>query len=249
MVFKNEHNPTFSIIKGIAIISVVIGHCVNSSFWEIFVNQYHLAIFFFIAGYFFKEKYLAAPKNYLIKKIKRLYIPFVCAGIGCALLHNALHNMYIYSNVLTATDILKELFHVTVRMVSHETLMGAMWFCPAMLIVSLISWGAFKTASLLKNNLSKQVNQILVFSVLIGIASICLYAVHLESPYCIWQYMIICGIFYEGFLFSKCKKKINRGGAKYATLICNPIYRTFDTASLADFHRYLRAFAASQREC
>ena len=39
------------------------------------------------------------------------------------------------------------------------------------------------------------------------------------------------------------------GGAKYATLICNPIYRTFDTASLADFHRYLRAFAASQREC
>lgn len=179
-----------------------------------------------------------------------MYIPFVCAGIGCALLHNALHNMYIYSNVLTATDILKELFHVTVRMVSHETLMGAMWFCPAMLIVSLISWGAFKTASLLKNNLSKQVNQILVFSVLIGIASICLYAVHLESPYCIWQYMIICGIFYEGFLFSKCKKKINRGGgAKYATLICNPIYRTFDTASLADFHRYLRAFAASQREC
>lgn len=157
--------------------------------------------------------------------------------------------MYIYSNVLTATDILKELFHVTVRMVSHETLMGAMWFCPAMLIVSLISWGAFKTASLLKNNLSKQVNQILVFSVLIGIASICLYAVHLESPYCIWQYMIICGIFYEGFLFSKCKKKINRGGAKYTTLICNPIYRTFDTASLADFHRYLRAFAASQREC
>lgn len=219
MVFKNEHNPTFSIIKGIAIISVVIGHCVNSSFWEIFVNQYHLAVFFFIAGYFFKEKYLAAPKNYLIKKIKRLYIPFVCAGIGCALLHNALHNMYIYSNVLTATDILKELFHVTVRMVSHETLMGAMWFCPAMLIVSLISWGAFKTASLLKNNLSKQVNPILVFSVLIGIASICLYAVHLESPYCIWQYMIICGIFYEGFLFSKCEKKINRGGGRNMQLL------------------------------
>lgn len=224
-------NRTFSIMKGIAIISVVIGHCTIHPFLETFVNQYHLAVFFFVAGYFFKEKYLATPKDYLIKKIKRLYIPFVCAGIGVTLLHNALHNMYIYPNALTATDILKELFHVTVRMVSHEPLMGAMWFCPAMLIVSLISWGGFKMASLLKNNLSKQVNQILVFSVLIGIASICLYAVHLESPYCIWQYMIICGIFYEGFLFSKCEKRLNRGGAKYTTLICNPICRTFDTAS------------------
>lgn len=38
-------DPTVSIMKGIAILSVVIGHATTGTSMEIFVNQYHLAVF------------------------------------------------------------------------------------------------------------------------------------------------------------------------------------------------------------
>lgn len=55
-------------MKGIAIISVVLGHCTTNSRIEAFVNQYHLAVFFFVAGFFFKEKYVVTPMDFIWKR-------------------------------------------------------------------------------------------------------------------------------------------------------------------------------------
>ena len=63
---------TFSIMKGIAIISVVLGHCAPNHFIESFVNQYHLAIFFFVSGYFFNPNYIVEKKNFIKRKVKSL---------------------------------------------------------------------------------------------------------------------------------------------------------------------------------
>ena len=90
------NNQAFSIMKVIAIISVVLGHCTTNSRIEAFVNQYHLAVFFFVAGFFFKEKYVVTPMDFIWKKVKRLYVPFVVAGIGCLLLHNIFYHLNIY---------------------------------------------------------------------------------------------------------------------------------------------------------
>ncbi len=49
---NNNRNDIFSMMKGIAIIAVVIGHC-SIPCVEGFVNQFHLATFYFVAGYFF----------------------------------------------------------------------------------------------------------------------------------------------------------------------------------------------------
>ena len=95
------NNQAFSIMKGIAIISVVLGHCTTNSRIEAFVNQYHLAVFFFVAGFFFKEKYVVTPMDFIWKKVKRLYVPFVVAGIGCLLLHNIFYHLNIYDTELT----------------------------------------------------------------------------------------------------------------------------------------------------
>lgn len=46
-----QHDNVFDIMKGLAIISVVAGHC-SVPIIEGFVNQYHLATFYFVAGYF-----------------------------------------------------------------------------------------------------------------------------------------------------------------------------------------------------
>ena len=54
-------------MKGIAIISVVVGHVFVRTDIEEFVNQYHLAVFFFVAGYFFKDKYIQSPWQFIKK--------------------------------------------------------------------------------------------------------------------------------------------------------------------------------------
>lgn len=202
------NNQAFSIMKGIAIISVVLGHCTTNSRIEAFVNQYHLAVFFFVAGFFFKEKYVVTPMDFIWKKVKRLYVPFVVAGIGCLLLHNIFYHLNIYDTELTIAQFEKGIFDVIIRMVSNELLMGAMWFCPAMLIVSIIGLVGFKIASLLTWNMSLLAKQTIVFLFIVFMGSVCIHA-HLKSPYCIWQYMMVSGVFFEGYLFSKLVPKLS----------------------------------------
>lgn len=101
---SKKYNPTFAIMKGIAIISVVIGHCPSNTFIEDFVNQYHLAVFFFVAGYFFKTKYLSNMKKFVGKRVKSLYVPFVSFCLTFLLLHNFFYRIDLYSTPLTISE-------------------------------------------------------------------------------------------------------------------------------------------------
>ena len=103
-------------MKGVAIVSVVAGHCTPIPAIEVFVNQYHLAVFFFVAGFFFKEKYTVTPMIFIRKKLKRLYVPFVVAGIVCLLLHNLFYQLNIYGTELTMSQFKKEVFDTTIRL-------------------------------------------------------------------------------------------------------------------------------------
>ena len=67
MLPKKGYDTTFSIMKGIAIISVVLGHAFVGTSIETIVNQYHLATFFFVSGYFLKEKQ--------VQNLKALFLP------------------------------------------------------------------------------------------------------------------------------------------------------------------------------
>lgn len=67
----------FDIMKGIAILSVIVSHI----YFEPILSLYHVPMFFFVAGYFFK------PKNFsnLIKSnYQQLLLPY--AKVGCIIL-------------------------------------------------------------------------------------------------------------------------------------------------------------------
>ena len=66
----NKYNMTLAIMKGIAIVSVVAGHCTMYKVVENYVNQYHLAVFFFVAGYFLTDKYVNSPILLIKKRFK-----------------------------------------------------------------------------------------------------------------------------------------------------------------------------------
>lgn len=93
----NEYKRTnrievIDVVKGISIISVIIGHAMNGSemtggyadYIRRFVYFYHLMTFVFVSGYFLRIK---DPGSQVIKrKAKSLYIPFVIwSVISCIL--------------------------------------------------------------------------------------------------------------------------------------------------------------------
>lgn len=138
---KRELIP--DIIKGIAIILVVVGHA-DSPFTK-FLFYFHVSIFFMVSGIFISQKHYESVKSvfkYIVSKIKRLYLPFVGLGTVFVLLHNTFIKMNIYTdNVLFLVgdrgnsigishvydDILKQLFY-TVKFIPTEPLIGSVWF-------------------------------------------------------------------------------------------------------------------------
>ena len=91
----------FDIMKGFAMLSVIISHIYMSAFFSL----YHVPMFFFVAGYFFSPK-----KNIDIIKnsSKQLLLPYVktgCAILLCYLLifGRAHADVYLYNLLLGTT--------------------------------------------------------------------------------------------------------------------------------------------------
>lgn len=74
-----KRDDTFDIIKGICILLMIVGHC-PVSILGIIIYSFHMPVFFFIAGYFFKQNgfWKCASSG-----IRRLLIPFACVYIFC----------------------------------------------------------------------------------------------------------------------------------------------------------------------
>jgi fucose 4-O-acetylase-like acetyltransferase len=132
-------NKQFSCLKGLAIIGVVVGHAYGNTI-GVFVNYWHLPIFYFVSGYFFKQKHIDNPKVYIAGRIKRLLIPYLLLSIIAILSHNVLNKYGIiaghqYSNIEIA-EYLKELFF---NLSHHEEVIGAIWFLISLFFVSMFA--------------------------------------------------------------------------------------------------------------
>lgn len=73
-------NNAVSYAKAVAIILMVIAHAGAPDFFNRFVTMFHMPLFFFMSGFCFKEKYLAAPVSFIKKRILGLYWPFIKWG-------------------------------------------------------------------------------------------------------------------------------------------------------------------------
>ena len=205
-----QHDNIFNLMKGLAIISVVVGHCSVASI-EGFVNQYHLATFYFVAGYFFKPAYLDALKTFIVKRIKRLYLPFVSYGLMFLLLHNVfcLLRLYPVGDIYSIDNFFRNGLRLFFQLTSFEPFMGAMWFAPSLLIVSIVyvvvrkAWPATKSGGV-----------ILCF--LIGF--ICL-KMGVKNPYCIWDAMATVAIFHLGCVGRE-RQWLQRYVGSVVTIVC-----------------------------
>ncbi|MDE7260125.1 MAG: acyltransferase family protein [Lachnospiraceae bacterium] len=77
---EEQYNLTFCILSALTIIMVVAGHCGYHilTVGELFpYYSFHVPLFMFISGYFYKDSEEKKPLNYVKKKLRRLIVPYL----------------------------------------------------------------------------------------------------------------------------------------------------------------------------
>ncbi|MBD5490471.1 MAG: acyltransferase family protein [Lachnospiraceae bacterium] len=77
---EDQYNLTFCILAALTIIMVVAGHCGYHilTVGELFpYYSFHVPLFMFISGYFYKDSEEEKPLNYVKKKLSRLIVPYM----------------------------------------------------------------------------------------------------------------------------------------------------------------------------
>ncbi|WP_294958671.1 acyltransferase family protein [uncultured Fibrobacter sp.] len=70
---SNERNEIFDALKGVAIIFMIIGHSEIGPLYP-FIYSFHMPLFFFVTGYFFK---IRPVREELVLSVKRLIVPYI----------------------------------------------------------------------------------------------------------------------------------------------------------------------------
>lgn len=143
-------DESISISKAAAILLMVLAHTYFSQYANQWINMFHMPLFFFFAGYCFKDKYLDMPKVFLKKRILGLYKPFVKWSIIFLLLHNVFFYLNIYNSeygfrgsvsyLYAWKDFIIGIIHIITRMTDNEQLLGGYWFLKSLLVGSLIGY-------------------------------------------------------------------------------------------------------------
>lgn len=137
-----------SVAKAIGIILMVVGHSGCPIIIHNFIYMFHMPLFFFCSGLFYKNK--KTKKELLIfcrKKIKNLYLPYIKWSLIFLLLHNTFYSLNIYNDfygylggdhLYSFEEIVNKAIHILFTMTEHGYLLGGFWFLKTLFLSSLL---------------------------------------------------------------------------------------------------------------
>lgn len=205
---KIVKNNYWNIVKGIAIISIVIGHCFNKM--VCFVYLYHLAIFFFVSGYFYnEEKYGDEPCSNFIARLKNNWYKYVGFSVLYTLLHNYfVRGNFLLSNIYSIKDIVTSILN-TLLFFGTESFGGAMWFVPVLILAStlfgfIIYFSRKMSLNIKIKNFSFKHIIIIFVTILCGILGIILNTKNINLMYHIQTIFLVIPFFTAGYYYNKC---------------------------------------------
>ena len=137
---SREYNVTFGILSALAILMIVAGH----SGYDILTvgglfpyYSFHVPLFMFISGYFYREEEESRPFAYLKKKAKRLLLPYLIWNVVYGLLAAAMRAFGGFA--MGEAVSLKTLF-VTPFLNGYQFILNyAAWFVPVLFIVEMMN--------------------------------------------------------------------------------------------------------------
>lgn len=128
---EKERLKSVDIAKGIGIILVVWAHARGpGSTW---IYQFHMPLFFLISGYLFNSK--TSIREFVIRKIKSLYLPFVIWNSAIILFHT-LWNLFTSRPTVLYTT--KAVIKTVLLLDKDNQFLGATWFLGALFIMSVL---------------------------------------------------------------------------------------------------------------
>ena len=145
-----KRNTTISIVKGIAIILMVIAHAEAPEWLCKFIFEFHMPLFFITAGYFFSLKYLTDEATFVKKRVKGLYWPFVKWAVFFLIIHNWMFDLGILNETFgndaggvthpySWHQIQQNLWTIVTAMGGYDQfLCGAFWFFRGLFVASIL---------------------------------------------------------------------------------------------------------------
>jgi fucose 4-O-acetylase-like acetyltransferase len=171
-------DDTFTIAKGIGIFLVVLGHCTGTNQTQYifnFIYLFHMPLFFFLSGYFFKDKYLNNKKKFFIGRLRRLYVPFVKWNVIFVVLHNFFYRIYIYnsdygfngipSHLYNRNDFVYNIINI-IGFRNEEPLLGQLWFLPVLFFSSMMAIVALYVVNKTKGISTKTLTYVVILFLL-----------------------------------------------------------------------------------
>lgn len=161
--------PSFTILKAIAIILVVIAHSAAPAYLSNFAYMVGVPAFFVLSGYFFKLDNLDNTSDFVIRRTKTLYLPFIKWGVFFLILHNLFFEVGFLSescgnaqggvtHPYNWTQAAQHLWSMVFNMSGYDPFMaGAFWFFRALFLANIAfiflfkatrQLGKFKTSTL-----------------------------------------------------------------------------------------------------
>ncbi|MCM1089120.1 MAG: acyltransferase family protein [Muribaculaceae bacterium] len=136
---EKEYNMTFCILSGIAMIMIVAGHVGYDilTFNGLFpYYSFHVPLFLFISGYFYKEREEEAPLAYCKRKIKKLLLPYFIWNLFYGILAWALR----FRGFLIGSEISLRTLFLEPFISGYQFLYNyAAWFVPTLFIIEMMN--------------------------------------------------------------------------------------------------------------
>ena len=200
-----QRNVTFDLMKGVAILCMMISHlvCRDTGLINHFIYTFHMPLFFILAGMFAKELN-AIPSfwQYTKKNARRLLLPFYvtmllrCAwgGLQAFMKHNIAYLLQPTLSMLVASPDGWDTPW-------GEVYSGPMWFLVALFLVRELFYGM----QYVFRNLNEQRRDlwIVAISIALSIASIILYPYVKPFPFCIMQTFTAIAFYALGWYIHK----------------------------------------------
>lgn len=191
-----------TIAKAFGIILMVVVHGGLPQEEANFIIMFHMPLFFIVSGYCFKEKYLSNNTDFIKRKIKGLYIPY----IKYSLLFLLLHNLFFYLNIYNSTygfrgevshlysikEYISRAFQIITTMRDHEQLLGGYWFLKQLFLGSIFSFFIIKRW---KNNILLVLINILIICVLTNYFNLRIPYISINSLTILSTFFFITGYF------------------------------------------------------
>ncbi len=147
-----KRNTTFTILSAIGIILILLGHLDLNilSFAGVFpYYSYHVMIFVFIAGYFYKPSDEEHVGAFMLRKARRLLLPYFIWNLIYGLIAIPMRNAgFVFAGEFNLYNLFIAPF-----MGGHQFgINAAAWFVPALFLLEMIDMVARKMLSLIRKD-------------------------------------------------------------------------------------------------